>query len=476
MNTFRVLMLVGLSLVGCTKPNEASCVDDFCNNPALPFCDVDGTLAGTPDTCIAVDCEPGAFVACRGDEAITCRASGADYDVVSCPLGCDDSSGCIETACEVGTTRCGAGTLERCNELGEYVSEACPAGCVEAPEPHCAYLEPQYLPDVCDVPALEVDSRLDLLELGDYLNTDAVQVCTGGVVTQTDGAPDICVVRYRTIRVPAGVEVRVEGARVLALVADDLVDIAGTLDVSANGQTNGAGAGVFLSGGVAHASGGGGGGGASVGASGGRASTPNGGPVFDPDPVFVLRGGAHHPMSTLVGGSLMNGEQAGGSGGATTAIACRGSVQVSGMVDAGGGGGHKGDAIKNFGGGGGSGGFVALQGLQISVSGRLYSNGGWGGDGKPSVPSENQFDGNDAARSSTYGNMFRVFHDGGLGGRGALLSTIAERGGDGATGRAGGGGGAMGTLVSFTPSGVAPALTPSDASPRFSEPREAGLR
>ncbi len=476
MTTFRALMLTSLWLVGCTRPNEASCVDDFCNNPALPFCDVDGTLAGEPDTCIAVDCEPGTFVSCRGDEAITCRASGADYDVVSCPLGCDDSSGCIETACEVGATRCGEGTLERCNDVGEYVSEACAAGCIETPVAHCAYLEPQYLPDICDVPALELDARLDHLDIVDYLNTDAVQVCTGGVATQTDGAPDICIVRYRTISVPAGpTEVKVEGSRVLALVADDLVDISGTLDVSANGQTNGAGAGDFLSGGTGVTSGGGGGGGSAAGASGGPATTTNGGPAFSPSPLLVLRGGARAPMVTSPP-LVLFGEASGGSGGAMTAVACKGTVRVSGMVDAGGGGGHRGDQVNNFGGGGGSGGFVALQGLQVDVTGRVFANGGWGGDGKPTSPTPDQWDGQDGLRGVSYGAMFREGHDGGLGGRGGVAAALPERGAGVTSGRAGGGGGAMGALQTFTPIEIVPNVSASQSSPAFSPPRTLEVR
>lgn len=473
MTTFRVLMLVGLSLVGCTRPNEASCVDDFCNNPALPFCDVDGTLAGEPDTCIAVDCEPGTFVACRGDEAITCRASGADYDVVSCPLGCDDAFGCIETACAVGSTRCGEGTLERCNDAGEYVSEACTAGCIDAPEPHCAYLEPQYLPDVCDVPALDIDSRLDVLELGDYLNTDAVQVCTGGVVAQTDGAPDICVVRYRTIRQAEGVTTRVAGSRVLALVADDSVELEGTFDVSADGQSDGPGAGTFESGGGAWNRGGGGGGGSSEGASGGPAGVANAGAVFAPSPLLVLRGGAAHPPSYFDGTFLFVGEAAGGRGGAMTAITCRGTTSITGLIDAGGGGGHRGDTVSNFGGGGGSGGFVALQGLNVSVTGRIYSNGGCGGDGKATNPAITR-DGCDGIRSSAYtGNT--LSHDGGIGGRAGVATLAPERGSGSAT-RAGGGGGSMGAIVAFVPSGVTPTLAATEASPPFDPSRSVQTR
>lgn len=473
MTALRAMMLTSLCLVGCTRPNEASCVDDFCNNPALPFCDVDGTIGGDENTCIAVDCEPGTFVACRGDEAITCRASGVDYDVASCPLGCDDTIGCIETACEVGTTRCGAGTLERCNDIGEYVSEACAAGCIDAPEPHCAYLEPRYLPDVCDVPALEVDPRLDDLELGEYVNTDAVQVCTGGVVAQTDGAPDICVVRYNTIRQSGSVTTKVAGTRVLALVADASVHLEGTLDVSADGQIDGPGAGTFESGGGAWNHGGGGGGGSSEGAPGGPPGVSNAGAIFNPSPFLVLRGGAAHPPSYFDGTLIFVGEAAGGRGGAMTAIACRGTTSVTGLLDAGGGGGHRGDAVSSFGGGGGSGGFAALQGLNVSVTGRVYSNGGCGGDGKATNPALSR-DGCDGIRASAYTGT-TLSHDGGRGGRAGVATLAPERGGGSAT-RAGGGGGSMGAVVAFVPDGVTPTLAATEASPPLEASRSVQTR
>jgi hypothetical protein len=83
----------------CTAPNPASCADGACTDPSLPFCDVDGSIAGIPDTCVAVTCEPLAFETCRGDQAIVCNATGMNFDLVQCELGCDPAVGGCRTSC-----------------------------------------------------------------------------------------------------------------------------------------------------------------------------------------------------------------------------------------------------------------------------------------------------------------------------------------------------------------------------------------
>lgn len=88
---FAALLL--LAITSCTKPNPRSCTDGACTDPEFPFCDVDGALSGDPMTCVAVSCVPSDFELCRGDQALVCNPSGANYDIVSCQLGCDDSSG-----------------------------------------------------------------------------------------------------------------------------------------------------------------------------------------------------------------------------------------------------------------------------------------------------------------------------------------------------------------------------------------------
>jgi hypothetical protein len=88
------LALALLAAAGCTVRNEHFCGSGVCTNPAFPFCDTDGAVAGTPNSCIAVSCEPGVFAACRGDQAVVCDAAGTNYELTACERGCDDQLGC----------------------------------------------------------------------------------------------------------------------------------------------------------------------------------------------------------------------------------------------------------------------------------------------------------------------------------------------------------------------------------------------
>ena len=100
----RLLLGLVLLVAGCTKPNPASCADNHCSDPARPFCDVDGTIGGEPQTCIAVSCTPNAFAECRNDAALTCNANGDNYDLLECEFGCG-TSGC-KTPPECTTLDC----------------------------------------------------------------------------------------------------------------------------------------------------------------------------------------------------------------------------------------------------------------------------------------------------------------------------------------------------------------------------------
>lgn len=82
-------------LSACTKHNPRACANGLCTDPGYPFCDVDGSFSGTPDTCIAVNCTPMEFKACRGNDSITCNATGDNYDITQCEGTCDPMTGCI---------------------------------------------------------------------------------------------------------------------------------------------------------------------------------------------------------------------------------------------------------------------------------------------------------------------------------------------------------------------------------------------
>ena len=426
--------LIALLLaIGCTTQNPArSCADGTCSDDSFPYCDVDGAVTGEPFTCIAVSCEPGEIVACsEGGQAITCNSTGDSLDTLSCDYG----------------------------------------SCLGTPTPHCPYLEPQYLPDVCDVTA--PIPELSISNSGSF-DTGLDTNCTGGVVSQA-GGPDICVVRYGSIRIEQDVELTVVGTRALALVADEDLVVKGVFDVSGTGRTNGPGGGVIVSGGrEGNVTGGGGPGFKTPGGSGGTATEDGGALNFGPASLNPAQ------LPALVGGPRSQGADAttnnsGGSGGAATLISCRGRVVVTGVLDAGGGGGGSGfnfAGVAVIGGcGGGAGGYLVLQGLAVVVEGQVFANGGGGGGGRPSNAQKGS-DGGDAPRSmfGGFGGLSQNAGDGAGGSGGSIMSMpqLGKRSTNPAA-SAGGGGGSMGFFQSYTPIDVTPVLTPSEESPPFEE-------
>ena len=90
-------------------------------------------------TCVAVSCTPGEIKECRGDMAFTCDPTGNGYALESCDLSCADT-----------------------------------------PTPHCKYLQPKYLPDVCETSPSTVDM---VVSSSGMLDPNLDSNCTGGVVT-----------------------------------------------------------------------------------------------------------------------------------------------------------------------------------------------------------------------------------------------------------------------------------------------------
>ena len=440
-----------VSVVGCVKHNSKECNDGICSDAELPFCDGDGSVDGTPNTCIAVSCSPAAFEECRGDQLITCNADGTNYDVMTCATGCDEAAMSCR-ACTPNTTACSdEKTLVTCGPDGTSTTRVCDVSCVDGDSPHCAYAEPKYLPDVCD--AVAPLPRLDFAGAGTF-DTGLDTNCNGGIVAQASAA-DICVVRYGEISIASDAIVNATGPRVLALIADDSLSIAGVLDGGAKGTTGGPGGG-FVLGAVAR------GDGAGFRTAGGAGGSSGAGGLAQPNPATqdVIYGG------TRAFGTTTNG------GGAVILTACRGTVSIPGTVTVGGGGGLGDLSVmgKLFGGfGGGSGGNVVVQGLAISISGQLFANGGGGGGGVV-VGQVNGTPGSDGLASDT------TAAPGGsatapatAGGTGAVTNQNFGHPGSGATpganGSGGGGGGSQGFLQTYTPNSVVPDLAPSHASP-----------
>jgi hypothetical protein len=190
-------------------------------------------------------------------------------------------------------------------------------------------ITPKYLATICDSQA----TLGDLTIASDRaIDTSADAECTGGIVAQA-GAPSIFGLHHGSITLTPGITVTVTGSRTLALVANDAVSINGTLDLGANGSADGPGGGTTASGGVAtDGIGFGGAGFKTPGGSGGNTLSDGGaanpGAQVDVLSLGVLIGGPHAEAVASFGG---------GGGGAATFIACKGTVSIAGMVDAGGG-------------------------------------------------------------------------------------------------------------------------------------------
>ncbi len=478
----RFLVLVCF-LVACTKPNPAAtCPQGFCVDAEFGFCDVEGTFSGEPGTCIAVNCNPGEFAACRGDQAITCNATGDDFDLAECPFGCD-VAGCLP--CEVDDTSCVDDDLFRCDANGTAVfAETCRAGCVGDAEggARCAHLEPKYAPDVCEQPA--ADPELIFTSSGIFdpnLDTN----CNGGVIEQP-GTTALCVVHYGTISIPLGVELRVIGkplqrGRVVMFVADSELSIEGELDVSATGSVNGPGGGVRQSGGNINGGGAGGAGGATPGAAGGTPTTSggqmNGGAAAPSPAVFqALLGGASARQSVLDEQDFGGG----GGGGGVSLVSCTQRVSVSGTIASNGGGGGGGGFLRH-GLGGGAGGVIVLQGIDVSLTGSMFSNGGAGGAGRL-LSGLQGFPGEDGQLSDVTAASPGNPQDGeGVGGAGGVKGKSPTNGNkpsvtSGVTTGAGGGGGSVGFLQIYTPQGIEPTVTPVALSPALEPTGVVGTR
>ncbi|MCW5802271.1 MAG: hypothetical protein KIT31_07780 [Deltaproteobacteria bacterium] len=473
------LPLLALALCAAcygSEKNPISCFDRICKNPAQ-YCDFDGSVAGTPGLCLDIECTPGQFETCRADDtSAVCNAAGDNLEVQTCDLGCDPATGC--NTCTPNTVTCDGDILRTCNAAGALANETCTAGCISSPTPHCAHIIPRYLPDVCDTPA--PSPELVISSSGTF-DTSLDLNCNGGIIQQV-GGPEICVVHYGTITIEPGSELQVvgrdssggiTGGRAIAFVADRDLSVAGILDIAARrgdllnastssgpgGGFTGSGGGVAIDG---SARAGGGAGFRTAGGAGGSTTTDGGAmnagaASVDPITSAILVGGPHN---------------SGGGGGAMTLVACRGALNVSGVIAAGGGGGIGGLVLGNGitgGGGGGAGGYVVFQGLKVTVTGEVYANGGGGGGGR--VPSGIGASGKDGDRSESCAAAATFNMGEGAGGVGGCLAARPTNGKRpiSAGTSPGGGGGSMGFFQSYTPTIDAAVLTPSAASPAFQE-------
>jgi hypothetical protein len=238
-----LIATAALALAGCTADNPRACgPGDPCRDPAFPFCDLNGAVAGLPGDCLAVTCTAGDFIACDGDNEIRCDSSGANYSTVMCERGCDPASdGC--RLCDPDETACTNGTVATCDSSGAVVSSmACPLGCFEN-EPRCRQVDPSndlasYLdlasagPDITATGQVLINTETGVaysFDAGGPLDipTFLIPATTGGVpirvfVVHSISVEDVAIDRNPTQPSPA-----------LALVAAGDILISGSFDVGA---------------------------------------------------------------------------------------------------------------------------------------------------------------------------------------------------------------------------------------------------
>ena len=445
---------------GCTKQNPAAkCSTGTCTDPAAPFCDVDGTIGGTPGMCLGVTCTPGSFAACRGDVALTCNQMGNNYDELQCSMGCTpEAMGC--KLCQAGQTVCTNGEVQTCDMNGAVTSsQSCPLGCFQT-EPRCRDIDPSnglgvYADMVMAPPdvTLTAGAVFDLASgvVKDDMNTTPVDIPSFMVAAPTGGVA-IRVYVVNSLQMQDGI---VNGnGTAMAIVAKSNIMIEGTLtiypgsgqysdDTSCNGK-NGT---LTDRGNQLTVGGGGGGASATDGAHGGNVLASAGGSTLESGgakgtasgtaSLIPLRGGCPGAASQYSTG--VSCDSYGSAGGGAIQLSSATSIEINGTIDVRGGPGEANDYQASSGtgvcvGGGGGGGGIIVEAPVVSLgaSGQLLATGGDGG------------------ACSTIGCA--------LGGRGATAGLAATQGADipnpGAQVYAvnsGGGGGGLGRIRINTP-------------------------
>jgi hypothetical protein len=298
---------------------------------------------------------------------------------------------------------------------------------------------------------------------------------TFGIAPQDGKGPELAILHVRNLTV--GAAVRASGSRPLVVIAD-AIDIMQTIDVAGHHGEPGAGAqattepgSAGLHAGTYNDSGGGGGGHGTAGATGGPTACkdcPNkrldgggAGPASNPQ-VAMLVGGApggrtYSPLSACH-------TQVPGAGGGAIELYARTRIEISGNINAGGGGGLGGQQCNQpynwlAGHGGGAGGTIVLQAPTIENTGRLSANGGGGGAGGGSVGNggagEDGALGVSPAKGGATSGMYSA-----AGGDGAAGGTAARPGAPGPeSGNAGGGGGGLGQIQLLYQATVAAGVT-----------------
>jgi hypothetical protein len=391
------LAIAALLAGGCTKDNPHACAEgDPCTDPARPFCDLDGLVAGVPGACIAVSCTPGDFAACDSDRAIQCNATGDNYDTVLCERGCDPASdGC--RLCNPNETACTNGVTATCDASGAVVSmEPCALGCFES-EPRCRDVDPsnglaQYLDMTRTAPVLLLTGNARASTItGNVIDGEGMPIAVPSILMPAPpgGAP----VRVFIVRSAAIEHLTFDGPQIeqetpaAAIVSHGEIRITGVVDLTPTvprvapgsrlaGACVGPTGSYEMLNGSEYVAGSGGGGGATPGGRGGRIDILNTGTPGG------MQGPTVATLEPLIGGCAGGG--GGSSGGGALQLVSRTAVTFapSAGIHAGGAGGLGDQGVV---GGGGAGGSILIEAPSIVLGGgvAVTANGGSGATGAP---------------------------------------------------------------------------------------------
>ncbi|MEP6865223.1 MAG: hypothetical protein ABJE66_31685, partial [Deltaproteobacteria bacterium] len=211
-----------------------------CIDPNYPYCDLDGSVGGTPGACIAVTCTAGEFGKCNGATALTCNQFGTGYDQVDCAHGCDDATGC--KLCEANQTACSNGAVGTCDANGNQTSVTqCPLGCFED-QPRCRDIDPSnHLSTYLDMTTSVQDVVLDHVTINtdDGTIRDSHSALISGpptyVVPQPAGGSPIRL--YVANKLTLG-DITVSGTNSIAFLASGDVDVTGPVHLNVAGAVH----------------------------------------------------------------------------------------------------------------------------------------------------------------------------------------------------------------------------------------------
>ena len=121
----------------------------FCSTAACSF----PRPADVPEP---ISCTANEFFECDGNGLQTCNGTGDGAVTQDCGVAGCNAAAKRCNQCVPSTDSCGAGTsaIDHCGPDGLPASQdGCALGCVAIPKAHCSFLEPRYLPDVCEAAA-----------------------------------------------------------------------------------------------------------------------------------------------------------------------------------------------------------------------------------------------------------------------------------------------------------------------------------